>query len=166
MAYSNPAICLTNSSRIKLSGLIDEIDISRVRVGQEAVITLDALPGKDLKGKVTFVSQVGTSQMGVVSYKTTITLENASGELKDGMSATADIIIEQHENVLLIPNRAIQGTLANPYVEVVTDGETTQRTITIGSSDGRYTEVLSGLEKGEKVVLPRVAQFPFMSLGG
>ena len=165
MAYSNPAICLTNSSEIKLSGLIDEIDISRVRVGQEAIITLDALPGEDLKGKVTFVSQAGTSQMGVVSYKTTITLENASEELRDGMSATADIIVEQHENVLLILNRAIMGSLANPYVEVVTDGETEQRAITMGLSDGEYTEVLSGMEEGEKVVLPPVSQIPFMFFG-
>jgi RND family efflux transporter MFP subunit len=166
MAYANPAICVIDTSEIKLSGYIDEIDISRVRLGQEASISLDALPGKELTGNVTFISQAGTSQMGVVSYKTTITLQNPDEELRDGMSATADIITDRRENVLLIPNRAIQGSLANPYVEVVTEGITEQRNITLGLSDGWNTEVLSGLEEGEKVVLPAASQFPFMPFGG
>jgi HlyD family secretion protein len=166
MAYANPAICLVDISEIKLSGLIDEIDISKVKLGQNVTIALDALPDKELTGNVTFISQAGTSQMGVVSYKTTITLENPDEELRDGMSATADIITDRRENVLLIPNRAIQGSLKNPYVEVVTDDKTEQRNIILGLSDGAYTEILSGLEEGEVVVLPPVSQIPFISFGG
>jgi HlyD family secretion protein len=160
MTYTNPAICLIDPSEIKLSGVIDEIDVSKVKLGQEAVITLDALPDKEVKGRLTFISPASIVQAGVVFYKTTITLENPDEELKDGMSATAEIILEQHNDVLLIPNRAIQGSLEKPWVEVVTNGQTEERQISIGLSDGMYTEVLSGLEVGEEVILPRVSQFP------
>lgn len=160
MTYTSPAICLIDPSEIKLGGVVDEMDVSKVKLGQEATITLDALPDKEVKGRVTFISPASTAQAGVVFYKTTITLENPDEELKDGMSANAEIVIEEHDGVLLIPNRAVQGSLEKPWVEVVTEGQIEERQISIGLSDGIYTEILSGLEEGEEVVLPQVSQFP------
>jgi multidrug efflux pump subunit AcrA (membrane-fusion protein) len=93
-------------------------------------------------------------------------LENPDEELRDGMSATAEIILDRRENVLLIPNRAIQGSPDNPWLEVLVGERTEKRQVTLGLSDGVNTEVLSGLEEGEDVVLPRVTQFPFMPFGG
>ena len=166
MTYANPAICLIDTTEIKMDGIIDEIDISMVKLGQEADITLDALPDKKVKGKVTFISQAGTVQAGVVSYESTITLGKWDEELRDGMSATAEIVIERRDGVLLLPNRAIQGSLANPSAEVVTGEQVEQRQITLGLSDGINTEVLSGLEEGERVVVPPVTQFPSTLFGG
>ena len=162
MTYANPAIGLIDPSEIKMNGVIDEIDVPKVKLGQEAIVILDALPDKEVKGRITFISPESTTEMGVVFYKTTITLENPDEELKDGMSATAEIIIEQHNDVLLIPNRAIQGSWENPFVEVVTDEQIEKRQISIDLSDGIYTEVLSGLEEGEEVILPQASQLPFM----
>jgi HlyD family secretion protein len=165
MTYANPAVHLIDPYEIEMNGTIDEIDISGVKLGQEADVTLDALPDKEVMGKLTFVSQAGTVQAGVVSYKTTITLENPDDELRDGMSATAEIIIDRHDNVLLIPNRAIQGSLDNPWVEVVAGEKTEQRQVTLGLSDGVNTEVLSGLDEGEVVAFPE-SQLPFSMFGG
>jgi HlyD family secretion protein len=165
MTYANPAICLIDPSQIEMSGVIDEIDIASVKLGQEVDITLDALPDKEVSGRVTFISQVGTVQAGVVSYKTTITLENPDEELRDGMSATAEIIGERRENVLLVPNRAIQGSWDEPRVEVVAGEEVERREVVLGLSDGIQAEVLSGLEEGDVVVLP-AAQLPFTFFGG
>jgi len=162
MTYANPAISLIDPSEIKMNGVIDEIDVPRVKLGQEAIVILDALPDKEVKGRITFISPESTTEVGVVFYKTTITLENPDEELKDGMSATAEIIIEQHDDVLLILNRAIQGSWENPFVEVVTDEQIEKRQISIGLSDGIYAEVLSGLEEGEEVILPQASQLPFM----
>jgi len=162
MTYANPAISLIDPSEIKMNGVIDEIDVPKVKLGQEAIVILDALPDKEVKGRITFISPESTTEVGVVFYKTTITLENPDEELKDGMSATAEIIIEQHDDVLLIPNRAIQGSWENPFVEVVTDEQIEKRQISIGLSDGIYAEVLSGLEEGEEVILPQASQLPFM----
>jgi len=158
-------ISVVDPTNIEMNGAIDEIDVSSVELGQEAIITLDALPGKDVKGKVTFMSRAGTVQFGVVSYKTIISMENPDEELRDGMSSTAEIIIERYDNVLLISNRAIRGTWDKPSVEVVVDGQVEQREISLGSSDGIKSEVLSGLEEGEIVVFPE-SQLPFRIFGG
>jgi RND family efflux transporter MFP subunit len=155
---ATPAISLVDTSEIEMRGFIDEIDIAMVQPGQEANILLDALPDEEVKGSVVFISPVGTIQAGVVSYATTITLENSVAELRDGMSATAEIIIERRDDVLSIPNRAIRGTLENPTVVVLVDGQQEERQITLGLSDGINTEVLSGLEEGEKVVVPTPVQ--------
>jgi len=165
MTSANPAISLIDPSEIELNGVIDEMDISKAKLGQEVNIALDALPGREVKGKISFISPVGTVQTGVVFYKTTIALLNPGKELKDGMSATAEIAIERRENVLLITNRAIRGSLQNYWVEIVAGEQTEKRQITLGLSDGLNTEVLSGLEEGAKVVLPSASQSSFLSLG-
>jgi len=158
-------LSMVDPKNIEMNGAIDEIDISKVELGQEAIITLDALPGKNVKGTVTFMSPTGTVQSGVVSYKTIISMENPDVELRDGMSGTAEIIIERHDDVLLISNRAIRGTWDKPLVEVIVDGQIEQREISLGSSDGIKSEVLSGLEEGEIVVFPK-SQLPFRMFGG
>jgi RND family efflux transporter MFP subunit len=151
---ASPAISLVDPSEIEFLGFIDEIDVAMVKIGQTANIALDALPDAELSGKVAFISLVGTIRAGVVSYATTVTLENTIAGLRDGMSATAEVVIQRRDDVLLIPNRAIGGTLANPKVSVLIDGQVEEREITLGLSDGINIEVLSGLEEGEKVVLP------------
>jgi RND family efflux transporter MFP subunit len=153
-ALTTPAISLVDTSEIEMRGFIDEIDVAMVQPGQEANILLDALPDEEVTGNVTFISPMGTVLAGIVSYATTITLENPSAELKDGMSATAEVVVERRDDVLLIPNRYIRGTLGNPMVVVLVDGQQEEREITLGLSDGINTEVLSGLEEGEEVVLP------------
>jgi macrolide-specific efflux system membrane fusion protein len=149
-----PSITLVDTSGIQMHGFIDEIDIAIVKLGQEANIILDALPDEEVKGRVAFISPVGTSLIGVVYYETIITLENPGANLKDGMTADAEVIIERRDNVLVIPNRAIRGTLENPMVVVLVDEQQEERPITLGMTDGINTEVLSGLEEGEEVVLP------------
>jgi HlyD family secretion protein len=157
---ATPAISLVDTSEIEMRGFIDEIDIAMVQLGQEANIILDTLPDEEVKGSVVFISPVGTIRTGVVSYDTTITLENPVAELRDGMSATAEVIIERRDDVLLIPNRAIRGTLEDPMVVVLVDGQQEEREITLGLTDGINTEVLSGLQEGEKVILPTSEERP------
>jgi HlyD family secretion protein len=159
MTLANPAISLVDTSEIEMTGVIDEIDIAMVKLGQESDVILDALPDKELKGKVTFISQIGTVEAGVVGYDTTVTLENPDEELRDGMSATAEIILDRRDDVLLIPNRAIRGSVENPTVAVAkaeqirSAEDVESRQVTLGLSDGITTEVLSGLKEGERVVI-------------
>lgn len=149
-----PAISLLGDGNMEMRGFIDELDIAMVELGQNVTITLDALPEKELQGKVAFISPMGTILFGVVSYETVISIEGSQEGLRDGMSATADIIIERRHDVLLIPDRAIRGTMEAPLVHVYADGEVEERAVTVGLSDGINTEIPSGLEEGEQVVLP------------
>jgi len=166
MNYTAPVITLIDPDEIKMDGLIDEIDIAQVHEGLEAIIVLDALPDEDVKGEVSFISPSGTVQMGVVSYKTIISLKNLKGNLKDGMSATAEIVIDRRDDVLLLANRAIRGSWSEPWVEVLSDeGQVEQRQVVLGLSDGRDTELISGLSEGEKVVLPPLS-LSFSHFGG
>jgi RND family efflux transporter MFP subunit len=153
-------ISLVDTSEIEMSGFIDELDIAMMELDQEVNILLDALPDEEVKGRVTFISLVGTARAGVVFYDTTITLEGPVAEIRDGMTATAEVIIERRDDVLFIPNRAIRGTLENPTVLVLVDEQVEEREITLGLTDGINTEVLSGLEEGEEVVLPASGEQP------
>jgi len=157
---ATPAITLVDTSGIEMRGFIDEIDVAMVQVGQEANILLDALPDDEIEGRVAFISPIGTTLIGVVSYDTTISLDNPVDGLRDGMSATAEVIIERRDDVLLILNRAIRGTTENPMVVVLVDGQQEEREITLGLTDGINTEVLSGLEEGEEVIIPTAKERP------
>ena len=151
---ATPAITLVGTSGIEMQGTIDELNIASVKLGQTANITLDALPDEQVTGSVAFVSPMGTVLAGIVSYATTIALENPSPELKDGMSATAQVEVARRDNVLLIPNDVIQGSVQSPYVEVLVNGKPVARQVTLGLSNGFNTEVVSGLVEGEEVVVP------------
>jgi RND family efflux transporter MFP subunit len=153
-SLASPAITVVSTSGIEMQGSIDELNVASVNVDQSANITLDALPDAELTGRVAFISPMGTVVAGIVSYATTITVENPQPDLRDGMSATAEVVVARRDNVLLIPNTVIQGSAQNPYVEILVNGQQEMQQITLGLSNGINTEVLSGLEEGEKVVVP------------
>ncbi len=153
------AIHLVDTRTIELDGLVDEIDIFKVKVGQKANITVDALPQEELYGTVTFISPFGTETTGVVNYAVKINLDPTEADLKGGLTATADIIVDKKENVLLIPNGAIKGSRGDYWTEVVINEstmETEKRSITLGAQNALFAEVLSGLSEGEKVIVEQV----------
>jgi HlyD family secretion protein len=101
-------IHLINPDYLELVIELDEIDITKVALGQRAVISVDALPDEQFDGAVTLVSSVPVIEAGLVLYKVKVSLNVPEGfGLKAGMSATADIITNERSNVLLVPSRAI-----------------------------------------------------------
>jgi RND family efflux transporter MFP subunit len=153
---SKTAIYLVDTRTVKMEGVVDEIDIYRVKIGQNAIVNVDALPGVDLEGQVTFISPFGDQTTGVVEFPVTISLATNETELKGGLTATADIIINEHKDVLLVPNRAIKGSEGNYWVDIVIDDKkltTEQRPIVIGAENEQFTEIVSGLSQGEKVIV-------------
>jgi HlyD family secretion protein len=153
---SKTAVHLVDTSTVEMDGVVDEIDIYKVKVGQEVIIIVDALPDAKLKGKVTFISPFGTQTTGVVEFAVTISLDPTETEPKGGLTATADIIVEKHENVLLIPNRSIKGSPGDYWVEVVIDEKkvtTEKRPVVLGAQNDQLSEVISGLSEGEKIIV-------------
>jgi multidrug efflux pump subunit AcrA (membrane-fusion protein) len=176
---SRTAVYLEDTTAVEMNGTIDEIDAHKVEIGQEAVVTVDALPNERLKGVVTFaspsatsqsgapnVSPLVTNQVGAPSFPIKIRLEPTGQSFQGGLTATANIIVSKRENVLLIPNHAIRGSPGNYWVDVVTDektGATGKRQVGLGiqgqDAQGKeVTEVITGLNEGEKVILEALHQ--------
>ena len=145
---------LIDLTSMELSVDLDEIDVPGVTLDQRAIISVDALPELQLEGKVTHISPLPTVEAGVVQYKVKIGFDVPQGSgLKVGMSATADIIINERSGVLLVPNRAIkQDSQGNPVVWVMVGEQTEPRSVVVGISDGLQTEIVQGLSGGETVV--------------
>jgi len=146
---------LVDSSAFEVSAIVDEIDVAQLRLGQEATVTLDAIPDLELSGNVSSITAFAQSQYGVVSYPITISLATPDDvQLLDGMSATATIEIELASNALLVPSQAIiGGTVDRAMVRVMVDGQAQPRMVTLGATDGVWTEVVTGLEEGDVVIV-------------
>jgi HlyD family secretion protein len=149
------AIEIVDPSVVEVSTTVDEIDVPQVQVGQKVTISLDALPNEEFSGVVSSISLIGNSQSGVVSYPVTIKLTVSSGvQLRQGMSATATITTQEVDNVLLVPVAAISGSSTNnPRVTVMVNGVPEVRVVKVGQSNDQYTEIVSGLNAGDEVVV-------------
>jgi len=153
-----PVIYLIDPTGLELVVEIDEIDVPEVKLGQEVIIELDALPDTEFEGVVTIIYPLATEVGGVVLYDVKIELDvpEDSG-IKVGMSASADIILANQINVLLVPDRAIiEDSEGRTIVNVMVNEQIEERTVEIGISDGFDTEIISGLREGEIVLIERV----------
>jgi len=152
---STVVVTLLDPKTVRIDTTIDESDIAKVKVGQDAVLTLDSLPGFRLQGKVTAIAGSANVQQGVVTYVVSITPSQPNdGTLKAGMTVSANIVTESKDNVLMVPSRAVRAVGRNRVVEVMVNGKTEQRTVQVGMTNDTYTEITSGLQEGEQVVIP------------
>lgn len=103
---------------------VDELDIPKVELQQQAQILVDALPDRTFTGKVVSIADEGSSSNGVASFDVTVLLDEIT-ELKVGMSAQADIMTASKSNVLMLPIDAVQSARGSYYVMVPGTGETT-----------------------------------------
>ena len=152
-----PVIYLIDPTGLELVVEIDEIDVPEVKLGQEVIIELDALPDTEFKGVVTIIYPLATEVGGVVLYDVKIELDvpEDSG-IKVGMSASADIILANRSNVLLVPDRAItEDGEGRTMVKVMVNEQIEERLVEIGISDGFDTEIINGLREGEMVLIER-----------
>ena len=145
---------LDDLSRLLVDVRISEVDINRIAAGQEVHLTFDAIPGKEYQGLVSEVSKVGIASQGIVEFAVTIELTDADDRVKPGMTAAVNIVVEQLENVLLVPNRAVRVLSGQRVVYVIRNNELTQIKITLGATSDTVSEVLDGdLRLGDAVVL-------------
>jgi multidrug efflux pump subunit AcrA (membrane-fusion protein) len=141
-------------------------------VGQDALITLDAFPDVEQKGRVSRVEPLGQVTQGVVSYAVRVTVTSSEVPLRPNMTALVDIVVDRKEGVLVVPNRAIKRESGGRrYVQVLVGSELVQRFVTTGLSNELVTEVAEGVEEGEEVVVsaPRenvLEQFGAFPFGG
>ena len=151
---------------VDMDGIVDEIDILLLREGLAASITVDALPGRVLDGFVSEISPVANIQQGVVTYSVRVQIQIPDDlQLRDGLSAVADLVLEQKLNVLLLPQQAIFGSFQAPTVMLETESGIEERPVVLGDSDGFWTEVRQGIQEGDRVVMQnaQVSDDPFQA---
>jgi RND family efflux transporter MFP subunit len=161
---------LVNTGNVRMAGVVDEIDVVKIREGQTADVTVDALPGKVIKGTVKFISpygpiqtrsipSYGSLQSTLATYRVEVALSPADvAYLTGGATANAEILTATRSNVLIVPNSALTGKAGEYTVRVLKDEKTNlieQRPAKTGLETPAYTEIVSGLSQGEKVLLQK-----------
>jgi uncharacterized membrane protein YgcG len=134
-----------------MSVSFSESDITSVKVGQPATVTMEALSGVELGAHVTSISPVGSSSSGVVSYSATLTLDQNNSQVRPGMSATAAVITGQAQGVT-VPNGAITGAGSTGTVQLSQNGKTVTKEVVLGLRGTSRTLVVSGLKAGDQLV--------------
>lgn len=149
------AFRIDDISKLLVDVEVSEVDINQVKVGQDVVMTFDAILAKEYHGKVTEVSPVGNKTQGVVSFKVTLELLDADKDIKPGMTSAVNIVINQLEETLLIPNRAVRVVDGARAVYVLkNDGSIQKVNITLGASSDTLSQVIDGdLKAGDKIIL-------------
>ena len=146
-----------DTTHVYVQGKVDESDIGKVYLGQTARIKVESFKDKTFYGKVTKIAPLGVEKDNVTTFEVRVSIDNPGGELKTNMTANAEIILDEHKNVLTVPEQAvIYDKNRNASVEVPDSKQKNGRrkvAIKSGISNGTRTEVLSGLNNGETVVL-------------
>jgi len=146
-----------DTTQVYVQGKVDESDIGKVYMGQPARIKVESFKDKTFLGKVTKIAPLGVEKDNVTTFEVRVSIDNPGGELKANMTANAEILLDEHKGVLTIPEQAvIYDKDRNASVEVPDPKEKKGRrkvTIKAGISNGTRTEVLSGLNAGDTVIL-------------
>lgn len=135
---------------------VSEVDINTVAVGQDATLTFDAVLGRaePYHGKVVQVNQAGVTVQGVVSFTVTVELTDADELVKPGMTAAVNIVVEEVNDVVLIPNRAVRLVDAERVVYVLKDGQPVQVKVVLGSTSGVDSVLVEGdIKEGDPIIL-------------
>jgi HlyD family secretion protein len=117
-------------------------------------LTFDAILGKEYQGEVVEVSPVGDTIQGTVNFRVTVELLDPDDEVKPGMTAAVNILVDELTDVLLVPNRAVRVRDGNRVVYILQDGQAVPVEVTLGATSDEVSEVIAGdLEAGDQVIL-------------
>ena len=178
-SYQTPSIAeiARDLTQMQVEVNVDEADIGGVNDGQSAVFTVDAYPTLTFSGEVTQVRLSPTEEDNVVTYTVIVKVQNPDGKLLPGMTANVSLILENRDNVLVVPNSAFRfkPTVAGAQVEVGPPGpggpkqniaavtkpavytldkkkQPVKIEVEKGITDGEHTEIISGIDEGASVI--------------
>lgn len=131
---------------------ITQIDAPKVKAGNKATLTFDAFADKTFTGEVVSVDTIGSETSGVTTYPAVIKLDGEVEGLLPNMSASANIITDTKDNILLVPSTAIQTQNGVVFVQVIKNKQITQVDVTTGLTSDTQTEIVSGINEGDTIV--------------
>ncbi|HEY1254042.1 MAG TPA: efflux RND transporter periplasmic adaptor subunit [Terracidiphilus sp.] len=144
-------------NEVYVQGKVDEADIAHVYMNQPARIKVESFRDRVFNGKVTKIAPLGVEKDNVTTFEVRVSIDNPGGELKANMTANAEIILDEHKNVLMVPESAVMyDNQKNASVEIPDKKQKEGKrkvAVMVGISNGSVTELLSGLKEGDQVVL-------------
>jgi macrolide-specific efflux system membrane fusion protein len=153
VAANATVVAMADLTQLEIEASVGQEDVTSVQAGQAAEITFDAVPDKTFPGKVRRIVPTRASSSGAVTYTVYISVDQAPAGLLPGMTADADIIVSQRQNVLTLPRRSIRATAnASVPVTILQRGQAVSRTVEIGVVGDLNVEIVSGLQEGDQVV--------------
>ena len=157
---------------------LTQVDTPKVKVGNKVTVAFDAFPGKTFTGKVISIDTIGNVASGVTSYPAYIKLDSEIPEIFSNMTASANIISQIKDNVLLVPTNAVQSQNGTSIVRVMKSGQIQEVEVETGLSSGTQYEIVSGLKEGDTILIGSINQSttsrqqnsqtrsPFSGIGG
>ena len=156
-SYATLIMTLGDTQEVYVKGKVDETDIGLVKVGQPVRITVDAYRNRAFEGRVFRIAPMGVEKDNVTRFEVRISVLNDIEFLRVNMSANAEIVLEEHQNALLLPESSIiYNEKRETFVEIpdaMSRSGRRQVSIKIGPSNGARAELLGGLKEGDQVIL-------------
>ncbi len=150
---------LTMSDRLIVKAQVDETDLAEVKLGQEVEIVLDAYPKHVLPGRVLHIAYDAKTINNVITYEVHVAAKTIPRFMKSGMTANNTFIVASKNDAVLVPAAAIHRDHGSHYVllpNLNQKGDPISQEVTIGITDGKKTEVISGLNPGDAVLIAGV----------
>ena len=164
IASSGTSVCTIITKQNLAEIPFNEVDVAKIAVNQKATFTFDAISDLSISGQVAEIDSLGTVSQGVVTYNVKILFDTQDDRIKSGMSTSVSIITDMKQDVLTVPNAAVKADGNGSYVETfdnINSADTTlstdvlpkQVTVETGISNDSLTEIKSGLQSGDKIVV-------------
>ncbi len=152
-AVSPSAIIASIVTKKKVAEIsLNEIDAAHVSLAMRVTLTFDALPALSLTGEVIEMDTIGTLEQGVVTYAVKIAFDTENPAVREGMSVSADILVDSRPNALIVPTASVQSQGEEDFVQVLVQGVQERRVVKKGISNDTHTEILNGLKENDIVV--------------
>lgn len=146
---------LVMSDRLTVKAQVDETDISKIKVKQNALITLDAYPEKKIQAQVDLIAYDATTVNNVTTYIVDVLPKEPPEYMRSGMTANVVFVVDSKRDVLVVPTEAIKsdGKTNTVSMKSTDSKQTFEREVELGISDGKKTEIVAGLQAGEKILV-------------
>jgi len=149
---------IPNSNIMSVELRVHESSVNKVLPGQDVTITVEAYPDLEFHGEVVKIAplpdpQHGWLDPGVKVYTTHVTIEGSHDILRPGMSAKVEILVEQLNDVKIVPVQVVANRTGEKFCYVATDSGPQEREVQTGAFNNTFVEIISGLQVGEKVLL-------------
>ncbi|MCE5197947.1 MAG: efflux RND transporter periplasmic adaptor subunit [Armatimonadota bacterium] len=157
---------IADVSKMQVVADVDETDVSKITLGQQVDVSIDAFPGELFPAKVIKIAPEAEVNQNVTTVPVTVELEQTDSRLKPQMNATCDFVISRKENVIYVPVEAITETDSGTEVTLVDHEKQVVHKVEVGLTGDDYCEIVSGLNVGETVVIPDEETTTSTSKGG